>query len=47
MTLRGAWLPTHFGLSPSIGINGAQAGIFDGGSAGKLWRAESFRQQKQ
>jgi len=25
----------------------AQADIFDGGFDGKLWRAESFRQQKQ
>ena len=34
-------------LLPSIGINRVQADICDGGFDGKLWRGESFRQQKQ
>jgi hypothetical protein len=36
-------LPKHFDLSPSIGINRAQANIFDGEFDGQLRPAESFR----
>jgi hypothetical protein len=42
---RGCRIPSA--LSPSIGIIRVQADIFDGGSDGKLWRGEFFRQQKQ